>query len=150
VAALPFGGRRLFECAPLWRQWYHPKLTRNLPGGKSDDGRERGIGQLQLSQLLYPHVRRHARRNHLQNLDGLFAYDVCAEQARRGGGDDQLAEPFRVLVDQGTITVGVRHDRHCAVFLRASLALSETDAAILGIGKAAVRDDLVSISATGT
>ena len=124
------------------------ELIHHHLGSLTDSLGECGEGELKLSDVLDAHPRRHAGRDHLDHFGRVLTEHVSADDLPSRGVDDQLAEPFRLPVGDGPQHVLVAGDGDGAVVAGAGLLLGEPDAAVLGVGETARRDDLMDDPAT--
>jgi fermentation-respiration switch protein FrsA (DUF1100 family) len=83
IAALPLGPDRPFRYAPAGRDGHEAQFTENPASREPHDGCEGRVGELDVRQLLHGHPGPHRRGHDLDDLDGLLAHDVRAQDAPR-------------------------------------------------------------------
>ena len=143
IALLPLFDARSTKVLPLRREREGAEFTAEPPGGKPHYGGECGVGEFYIGQLLDPHVRCHTGRDELEYLHRLLAHDMRAHDSMRLPRRDEFAEAFPMAIDEGTVQCSVWHYRYDAVMRGMCLHFGEANAAILRIGKTAMRDDPV-------
>ena len=125
------------------------QLAHNLPSRQAHNGSECRVGQLELCQLLYPHVGRHAGGRDLHDFNGLLTHYMRTQYDPRISGYDQLAEALSVAVYHCSIQVGVWDNRYDTIMSLPRLALGKPHAGIFGIGEASMRHHSVGVGALG-
>src|SRR6478752_4583626 len=106
------------------------QLAHNLPSRQAHDGGECRVGQLELCQLLYAHVGRHAGGCDLHDFNSLLTHYVRTQYDSRISGYDQLAEALSVAVYHGSIQVGVWYNRYYTIMSLPRLALGKAHAGV--------------------
>src|ERR671921_231937 len=147
VAVFPLRPERTFGYAPPRRDGHQAQFAEDSAGRNPHYRCEGRVGELYLRQLFHGHPGPHRRRHDLNHLDGLLPHDVRADDAPRRAVHDELAEAFRMPVDDPAIQFRVRHLSHGVVApFVASPTLGEAHTAVLRVGEATVRHDSVPVT----
>ena len=75
----PLRTERTFGYAPPWRDGHQAQFAEDPAGRDPHYGREGGVGELYVRQLLHRHPGAHRRRHDLNHLYGLLPHDVRAQ-----------------------------------------------------------------------
>src|SRR5918995_3618618 len=147
VAVFPLRPERTFGYTPPRRDGHQAKFAEGPAGRNPHYGREGGVGEFYIRQLLHRHPAPHRRRHDLNHLDGLLPHDVCAQDAPRRAVHEKLAHALCVPIDDAAIQFRVRHDRRGVVeTFAANPTFGEAHAGVLGVGEATVRYDSVPVT----